>query len=120
VTTAFASLTIEQRGAVASGAMDRYACGDDAAFGDLYEALAPCLLGFLVRLTGDTSAAEDLLQQTFLQMHDARGRFARGADVTPWAMAIARRLFIDSTRRSRARATEIVDALIIGETTATS
>jgi RNA polymerase sigma-70 factor (ECF subfamily) len=53
-------------------------------------------------------------------MHDARARFARGADVTPWAMAIARRLFIDSTRRSRARPTEIVDALIIDETIASS
>jgi RNA polymerase sigma-70 factor (ECF subfamily) len=102
----------------ASEAMDRYACGDDTAFSALYEALAPRLYGFVLRLTGDRSAAEDLLQQTFLQMHDARARFARGADVTPWAMAIARRLFIDSLRRSKSRATDLVDAVVLDETNA--
>jgi RNA polymerase sigma-70 factor (ECF subfamily) len=102
----------------ASEAMDRYASGDDTAFSELYESLAPRLYGFILRLTGERSAAEDLLQQTFLQMHDARARFVHGADVTPWAMAIARRLFIDSLRRSRSRATELVDAAILDETNA--
>ena len=95
--------------AQASAAMDRYAGGEDAAFSELYETLAPQLLGFLFRLSRDRSTAEDLLQQTFLQMHDARGRFARGADVTPWAMAIGRRLFIDMVRRTKSRATDLVD-----------
>ena len=89
--------------------MDRYASGDDAAFGELHEALAPRLYGFLYRLARDRSAAEDLLQQTFLQMHDARARFAPGADVTPWAMAIGRRLFIDMARRTKSRATDLVE-----------
>jgi RNA polymerase sigma-70 factor (ECF subfamily) len=102
----------------ASEAMNRYASGDDAAFSELYESLAPRLYGFILRLTGERSAAEDLLQQTFLQMHDARARFVRGADVTPWAMAIARRLFIDSLRRARSRATDLVDAVILDETNA--
>ena len=35
------------------------------------------------------------------QLHDARGRFLPGADVVPWAYAIARRLFIDGTRRRK-------------------
>lgn len=48
----------------ASAAMDRYASGDDAAFADLYDALAPRLYGFLLRLTGERGAAADLLQQT--------------------------------------------------------
>ena len=97
----------------ASAAMDRYASGDDTAFADLYEALAPRLYGFLLRLTGDRSAAEDLLQQTFLKLHDARARFAREADVIPWAFAIGRRAFIDSTRRSKFRATDLVDTAIL-------
>jgi RNA polymerase sigma-70 factor (ECF subfamily) len=80
--------------------MDRYAAGDDAAFAELYDALAPRLYGYLLRQTKSCDRAEDLLQQTFLQMHCARGRFIRGADVVPWAFAIARRLFIDRVRRS--------------------
>ena len=102
--------------AQASAAMDRYAAGDDAAFGELYEALSPRLYGFLVRLSGEAATAEDLLQQTFLQMHVARSRFARGADVTPWAMAIARRLFIDVVRRNKSRATDLVDGAVLDET----
>jgi RNA polymerase sigma-70 factor (ECF subfamily) len=34
-------------------------------------------------------------------MHRARGRFLRGAEVSPWAFAIARRLLIDGVRRGK-------------------
>ena len=87
--------------AVANAAMERYAAGDDAAFSELYDALAPRLLAFLARQTRDDSRAEDLLQQTMLQIHCARGRFIQGAEVLPWAFAIARRLLIDSFRRRK-------------------
>ncbi|HEX4514532.1 MAG TPA: RNA polymerase sigma factor [Polyangiaceae bacterium] len=83
----------------ASAAMDRYANGDDAAFGIVYDALAPRLYPFLLRKTRDVAHAEDLVQQTFLQMHCARATYATGADVVPWAFAIARRLAIDAFRR---------------------
>jgi RNA polymerase sigma-70 factor (ECF subfamily) len=84
----------------ASAAMDRYACGEDAAFSELYDVLAPRLSAFFLRRTRSESHAEDLLQQTFLQMHYARRHFGTGADVIPWAYAIARRLFIDAFRKS--------------------
>ncbi len=80
-------------------AMDRYARGDDAAFGEVYDKLAPPLYGFLLRHTRDRAKAEDILQQTMLQIHRARGRFIPGAEVMPWAFAIARRLLIDHHRR---------------------
>jgi RNA polymerase sigma-70 factor (ECF subfamily) len=83
----------------ASDAMDRYACGEDRAFSELYDLLAPRLSAFLLRRTRDVSHSEDLLQQTFLQMHHARRHFGTGADVTPWAYAIARRLLIDAFRK---------------------
>jgi RNA polymerase sigma-70 factor (ECF subfamily) len=82
-------------------AMNRYADGADDAFGELYDGLAPRLYGFLLRHVRDRSRAEDLLQQCFLQLHRARGQFARGAEVLPWAFAIARRLLIDGHRRGR-------------------
>jgi len=84
----------------ASAAMDRYACGEDAAFSELYDLLAPRLSAFLLRRTRDASHTEDLVQQTFLQMHHARRHFGTGADVTPWAYAIARRLVIDAFRKN--------------------
>ena len=85
----------------ANAAMDRYATGDDAAFGAVYDELSPRLFGFLMRKTNDAALAEDLLQQTFLQMHCARETYRTGMDVVPWAFAIARRLAIDSFRKRR-------------------
>lgn len=85
----------------ADAAMERYARGDEAAFGELYDALAPRLLGFLRKATRDACAAEDLMQLTLLHMHRARGSFISGAPVLPWAFAIARRLMTDHARRRR-------------------
>jgi RNA polymerase sigma-70 factor (ECF subfamily) len=82
-------------------AMERYAAGDNAAFAQLYDVLAPRLYGYLLRQTRERARAEDLLQQTMLQIHRARDRFIAGAEVTPWAFAIARRLLVDDVRRSR-------------------
>jgi RNA polymerase sigma-70 factor (ECF subfamily) len=89
----------------ANAAMDRYALGDDAAFAELYDLIGPKLLTFLERYAGN--AAEDLVQQTFLQMHCARESYVTGAPVLPWAFAIARRLAIDSFRK---RKREILDS----------
>lgn len=86
---------------LANAAMDRYAMGDDAAFEALYALLAPRLHAFLLRRTRDPARVEDLVQQTFLQMHCARSHFTRGAQVMPWAFAIARRLLIDGLRKGR-------------------
>ena len=82
-------------------AMERYAHGDNAAFAEVYDAIAPRLLGVMRKATRDGAAAEDLVQQTFLQIHRARGSFIPGAPVMPWALAIAKRLMIDRGRRQR-------------------
>jgi RNA polymerase sigma-70 factor (ECF subfamily) len=81
--------------------MERYAEGDDASFALVYDALAPRLYGYLLRQTRQRARAEDLVQQTMLHIHRARARFIPGAEVTPWAFAIARRLLVDSIRRGR-------------------
>jgi RNA polymerase sigma-70 factor (ECF subfamily) len=82
-------------------AMERYAAGDDSAFAEVYDAVAPRLFSYLKRQTGDDSRAEDLVQGTLLQMHRARGSFIAGSPVLPWAFAIARRLLIDSLRKRK-------------------
>jgi RNA polymerase sigma-70 factor, ECF subfamily len=85
-------------------AMSRYAEGDDAAFGEVFRALAPRLLTFLRRLCGSPELAQDLLQETFLRMHRARGSFEPGGAVVPWAYAIARNCFVSQTRALKSRA----------------
>jgi RNA polymerase sigma-70 factor, ECF subfamily len=81
--------------------MARYADGHEPSFEVVYDALAPRLLGFLMLHTRNAALADDLLQQTFLQMHRGRASFKPGAPILPWAMAIARRLAIDDARRAR-------------------
>jgi RNA polymerase sigma-70 factor, ECF subfamily len=93
-------LSDEERGRL-NAAMDRYADGDDASFAEVYDLLATRLLAFLVRACGDHARAEDMVQQTLLQMHAARRNYVTGSDVIPWAFAIARNLAIDARRRTR-------------------
>jgi RNA polymerase sigma-70 factor (ECF subfamily) len=92
---------LQSSGSVADEAMERYASGDDRAFAELYDALAPRLYNYLLRRTRDSFRAEDLLQQTLLQLHCMRDRFIPGAAVTPWVFAIARRLLVDSIRQKK-------------------
>lgn len=84
-------------------AMSRYADGDDGAFVAVHRALVERLRTFLVRMCRSQALADDLTQETFLRMHRARGSFAPGARVVPWAYAIARNVYIDHTRQRSAR-----------------
>jgi RNA polymerase sigma-70 factor (ECF subfamily) len=86
---------------LADRAMERYSRGDEAAFAEVYDAITPRLYAFLLRQTRSEARAKDVLQQTMLKIHLARGTFIEGAAVLPWAYAIARRLWIDQTRRGR-------------------
>jgi RNA polymerase sigma-70 factor (ECF subfamily) len=85
-------------------AMENYLSGSARAFEDLYSALAPRLLACLRAYTHDEAMAEDLMQQTFLQIYCSRERFVRGSSLRPWAMTIARRLALDVLRRNRQEA----------------
>jgi RNA polymerase sigma-70 factor (ECF subfamily) len=87
--------------AFADAAMDRYARGDDSAFADVYDAVAPIIYRYLVREVRDLCRAEDLLQRTLLQVHRHRASYILGSPVVPWAFAIARRLCIDEFRRNK-------------------
>jgi len=89
--------------------MARYAAGDDAALGRLYDLTAPALYAFLARLARDRALAEDLTHETFLRVHGARASYRTGARVMPWMYAIGRRLFLD-TLRSRKREGPSLDA----------
>jgi RNA polymerase sigma-70 factor, ECF subfamily len=85
-------------------AMSRYAAGEDAAFGHVYDLASGPLFAFLVRLSRDRALAEDLTHETFLRIHHARGLYRPGAAVLPWAYTIGRRLFLDSVRSRRREA----------------
>jgi RNA polymerase sigma-70 factor (ECF subfamily) len=81
--------------------MRDYCNGRAGAFECLYKQVAPRLRSYLRGLVRDASAADDLLQQTFLKVHSARATYIAGADPVPWIWSIARRSCIDEMRRRR-------------------
>jgi RNA polymerase sigma-70 factor (ECF subfamily) len=81
--------------------MGRYCDGDVAAFHALYQATGPRLYGYLIGLIGERATAEDLLQQTFMKVHEARSVYVRGADPLPWLYTIAHRTCLDELRRRK-------------------
>jgi len=87
--------------AAADVAMSRYADGDDGMFAVVYDAVAPRLEAYLQRNLRNQALVDDILQQTFMQMHAKRGTFEQGAQVLPWAFCIARNFMIDALRKSR-------------------
>ena len=90
----------EAGGMNADEAMTQYAQGDVAAFEIVYEVVAPRIEGYVRRKVRDASRVEDIVQQTFENMHRARGRFIPGSDVLNWAFAIARNLVIDTGKKA--------------------
>jgi RNA polymerase sigma-70 factor, ECF subfamily len=82
--------------------MRDYQRGSVEAFDRLHDALAADLRAYLTALSRDVTRADDLLQETFLQMHRARASHTPGEPVRPWVFAIAKRVFL-MARRSTAR-----------------
>jgi RNA polymerase sigma-70 factor, ECF subfamily len=82
--------------------MTAYQAGSLHAFERLYAGLAPPLLAYLASLCRDRSHAQDLLQETFLQIHRSRRTYRPDLPVRPWAFTIARHVWL-MDRRTRAR-----------------
>lgn len=80
----------------------RYRDRDDAdAFVAIYDRYAAPVFGFLRRFLRNSAAAEDLVQQTFLRMHEARASFDPTLRLRTWIFTIARRLAINLLERER-------------------
>jgi RNA polymerase sigma-70 factor (ECF subfamily) len=83
--------------------MEGYQKGDAASFEHLYGKLAPQLRGYLAFTTGNSTQADELLQETFLQIHRSRHTYRPPRPVRPWAFAIARHVFKMELRKRRRR-----------------
>ncbi len=82
--------------------MERYLDGRIEAFDGLYDAMAGKLRGYLMAQCRDGGLADDLVQETFVQLHRSRRTYEPGRPVTPWMFAIARHVYL-MNRRSAGR-----------------
>lgn len=80
---------------------EKIRAGDTRTFDRLYADLGPRLLGYLIRLTGDRTDAEDLVQETFAAAYAGRHGYAGRARPLTWLIAIARRRWRDGQRREK-------------------
>ena len=79
--------------------MARIAEGDEPAFAELYDELAPTVYGIVRRVVRDPAQSEEVTQEVFVELWRQAARFdsARGG-VRGWAATIARRRAVDRVR----------------------
>jgi RNA polymerase sigma-70 factor (ECF subfamily) len=78
-------------------------------FEGLYSALKQPLLRYLWTFVRNTTVAEDLLQDTFLQIHRARQTYTPPRPVRPWIYAITRHVALMHLRSGRRRKEMLAD-----------
>lgn len=80
--------------------MVRFCRGQTEAFGVLLSRYERELYGYLRRYLGDSDLAEDVFQNTFLQLYVKSGKYEHGRPVRPWLYTIATHQAIDALRRT--------------------
>ncbi len=94
-----------------NASMAAYQAGNIDAFEVVYHHLRPKLRRYLGSLTLNATLADDLLQETFLQMHRSRHTYLPGRPVEPWAFGIARHVFLMDRRSGIRRKRDQHDAI---------
>ncbi len=78
--------------------MEAYQAGEARAFERIYRRLAPKIRKYLISLTLNVPRAEDLVQETFLQIHRSRHTYVPPRPVEPWAFGVARHVYLMDCR----------------------
>lgn len=89
-----------------------YRAGKVAAYEELVSRYKLELFHFLARFTGSRTAAEDLFQETFLQVHLSAGTFDTDRRFRPWLFTIGANKARDYLRRNNRRQTASLSAPI--------
>lgn len=94
--------------------MSAYVEGDKAAFDELVRRYVRELYAFLSRFVGDRTLAEDIVQDTFLQVHLSGDSFDPSQRFRPWLFTIAANKARDRLRRQARRPTASLDVQVEG------
>lgn len=89
--------------------MASYQAGQVEAFDELYALVSPAVRRYLLSLARDVPRVDDLVQDTFLQLHRARHTYDPAHALMPWALAIARHCWLMDCRTARRRPTVELD-----------
>jgi RNA polymerase sigma-70 factor (ECF subfamily) len=89
-----------------------YRRGDRSSFSRLVERYQRELFHFLIRFVGDRAAAEDLFQESFLQVHQSSNQFDPQRRFRPWLFTIAANKARDYLRAQARRPANQLQAAI--------
>jgi len=82
--------------------LTRLKARDQRALADLYDALAPWVLGVAFRILKDEDEADEVLADVFVQVWDHIDQHdSRRGPLVPWVLSIARNRALDALRRRR-------------------
>jgi RNA polymerase sigma-70 factor (ECF subfamily) len=83
--------------------IQRVGRGDQAAFADLYDSVAPLVHGVVLKVVRDPSQAEEVVQEVFVELWRVAPRFdpEKGV-VASWVATIAHRRAVDRVRSEQA------------------
>lgn len=101
--------TIAHDDNIDSRCMRSIATGDREAFTDLVERWQTRLINFFYRSTGNRADAEDLAQETFIELYRYAHRYEARGTFDAFIFTLARRRMIDSFRKQSRRPLEYID-----------
>ena len=96
--------------------LESIAAGEKAAMHVLYARHNVRVYRFILRIVGDTSVAEDLVSQVFLDVWRTAGQFEGRSQVSTWMLAIARFKALTALRNRRHEDIEQEEVLQIADT----
>lgn len=85
--------------------------GDRAAFTELVQKYQQPIYNFILRSVRDVAEAEDLTQNTFVQVWKSAGRYRINARFSTWIYTIARNLCLNEIRRRSRHPADSLDGI---------
>jgi len=92
-----------------SACLRALAAGDCSAFASLVQRWQTRLINFFYRSTRNRADAEDLAQETFLELYRAAPRYTARGTFSAFIFTLARRRLIDSYRKRTLRPLDFID-----------
>ena len=81
--------------------LKRYAAGEEEAFQELVGEYKDSVYAFLRRFLNQSDLADDVFQETFLQLYVSRDTFDQSRPLRPWLFTIAANKAKDALRRTQ-------------------
>jgi RNA polymerase sigma-70 factor (ECF subfamily) len=98
-----------------SALMSAIRSGNQDAMSRLYDRYSPVVYAVALRVLGETGAAEDVLQEIFMQLWRNPASFdASRGNIAPWLAVIARNRALDQLRK-RKPSTELSETIVAVE-----